>query len=202
MTHHHGSQDVTNGLPPTAGDHVQSVFTVALEHEVALVSLLFLPVALLLALLTVHRLSRFVWFLRPLAHGIQAASPATLVAVLLMLATADIHLVLVPSHLSEDPLRAGLFALDGGAFIAVSVLAFITPHWRGPASLLIVATIVTYVLYVVTGREDLDLVGVFTKVVEAAALAAVMIQRDRCPVSPSPNRTRALIACSQQSGGS
>src|SRR5215831_14606576 len=156
-----------HGMDGSAGSGLLA--GVAAEHMPALIAPLFLPVAIWLALAWLHyragagsaRAQRFL-------AGLQAAGLATRVAVVLMLVTAAIHLGLIPAHLQEEPGTALLVLVDAALFLLVSYRAFVTPHWRREAPLLLGATIFAYILYVAGGREDPDDLGIATKLVELA----------------------------------
>lgn len=166
MDMHLGGPASQNGGPPW--------LIASPEHSIALLGLLFLPVLLVSLAVAIDLLASRFALVAHLKERVSAASTSTHLAVLLMLVTAEIHLVLVPVHL-HDPVRAGLFLLDGGAFIGVCALAYTSVPWRAMAAMLSVATIGAYFFYLAAGFEDPDLVGVVSKVVEAGALITVAI---------------------------
>jgi len=96
-------------------------------------------------------------------------------AALLMIVTAGIHLALVPHHLAGEPVTALLFLVNGAAFIGVAVIAFRAWWWRRAGAALLVATVLGYVLYVATGLEGPDQVGIATKLIELAALGLALV---------------------------
>lgn len=163
------------------------------EHGAAIIALLFLPVALVAALVLLSALAPHFGPAATVVSQMSRASNATNIAVLLMLASAEIHLVLVPAHVGE-PLRATLFALDGAAFIAVSLMAYSGVPWRAAAAVLTLATLGAYGVYLARGLEDIDLVGVITKLIEAGALIALAISAISNPKNsggdPEPTVTR------------
>jgi hypothetical protein len=144
------------------------------DHAIALMGLLFLPVAVIPVLLALQLLAERSRMARNLWSRIDSAGPMTRLGSLLLLATADIHLTLVPGHLVEQPITGMLFLLDGIALIAVAVAAFVTPRWRVPAVALLVANVLAYVLYLVAGWEGADVVGFGTKLVELAGIIVVV----------------------------
>jgi hypothetical protein len=82
----------------------------------------------------------------------------------------------VPTHWQDERQTAVLFALNGVAFLGVSVAALRrVPGWRTVALALLAATVIAYVWYIATGREDADLVGLLLKGVEIAALASLLL---------------------------
>jgi len=93
----------------------------------------------------------------------------------LLLATAFIHLTLVPEHLAEDPTLGRLFLLDGVGFLVMAGLSMRPSQWwRAPAAALLVATILAYLVVVLRGQESVDDLGVATKFIELLALGLVM----------------------------
>jgi hypothetical protein len=144
------------------------------DHAIALMGVLFLPVAVIPVLLALQMLAGRSAVAATIWDRISAAGPMTRLGSLLLLATADIHLTLVPVHLVEQPITGLLFLIDGIALTAVALAAFVTPKWRTPAVALLVANIVAYALYLIAGWEGADVVGVGTKLVELAGIVVVM----------------------------
>jgi hypothetical protein len=115
-----------------------------------------------------------------LAGGVAAAAigglirrrrPEALTA--LLLCTAGAHLGLALGHASTEPGLALLFVLDGLAYLALLAL----PRgrwWRRAAAALLLGTIVAYLVYVGSGREAPEPVGVADKLVEVVALGLVL----------------------------
>lgn len=143
------------------------------DHTIALTGLLFLPVAVIPVLLALQNAAGRSARAAHLWSLVETAGPATRLSSLLLLATADIHLTLVPVHLVEQPITGVLFLLDGIALTAVALAAFVTPRWRVPALILLVANIIAYTLYLGAGWEGADVIGVGTKLVELAGIVVV-----------------------------
>jgi hypothetical protein len=144
------------------------------DHAIALMGVLFLPVAVIPVLLALQLLAGRSRVAGVLWSRIEAVGPMTRLGSLLLLATADIHLTLVPVHLVEQPITGVLFLIDGIALTAVALAAFATPRWRAPAITLLVANVLAYALYLVAGWEGADIVGVATKLVELAGIVVVL----------------------------
>jgi len=72
-------------------------------------------------------------------------------------------------------LLAILLALDGTALLAVACWAAVlaVPGWRTAAAALLSAGLVAYAVAVGGGLEELDVVGVATKLVEVATLGTL-----------------------------
>jgi hypothetical protein len=158
------------------------------DHAIALMGVLFLPVGVLVALFVLQMsaarspAAARVWW------RICAANPATRVASVLLLATADIHLTLVPAHLVEQPITGILFLVDGVALVAGALAAFATPRWRAPALALLLANLLAYALYLDAGWEGADIIGIATKLVEAGAIVAILAS-SRMGMTASPYAT-------------
>lgn len=144
------------------------------DHAIALLGVLFLPVAVIPVLLALEAAAGRSARMASLWSRIEAAGPRTRLSSMLLLATADIHLSLVPAHLVEQPITGVLFLLDAIALTAVALGAYLTPRWRGPALGLLVANILAYAVYLGAGWEGGDVIGVGTKLVELAGVVAVL----------------------------
>jgi len=91
----------------------------------------------------------------------------------LLLCTAGAHLGLAVGHASTLPALSILFVLDGLAYLALLAL----PRgrwWRRAAATLLLGTIVAYLVYVGSGREAPEPVGIADKLVEVVALGLVL----------------------------
>lgn len=148
------------------------------DHEIAIVALLYLPVVVTGVLLALEAGARAGV---PLAARLRSAflesSPGLRMAAFGMVVSATIHIALAPSHWSEDRVRAVLFALDGVALTTVAIAALLRrfPLWRVAAVALLSAEIVAYAGYVAAGVEQLDAVGVATKLVELAVIGVLLV---------------------------
>ncbi len=144
------------------------------EHTIALMGLLFLPVAVIPVLYTLQQLAARSDRAAGIWLRMASASSATQIGSLLLLASADIHLTLVPAHLIEQPITGVLFLIDGIALTASAIAVFVTPHWRVPALALLVANVLVYALYLAAGWESADAIGVGTKLLEMAGILAIL----------------------------
>lgn len=152
----------------------EGVFAIAPDHALALPTLL--AAASVLAICGIIRgaLTQRERGLRSAAGRAGPVPRSTHAAALLLAASGTAHLAIIPAHLVEDPVRAALFALDGAAFLIVAMLAYAPVRLARFAVPLISATIAAYLLYVLTGREDIDLVGALTGAMEVGALLLVL----------------------------
>lgn len=145
------------------------------EHAAAMVALTYLPTTVLAALIGMRcaAAGRAAWAGRALT-GYRASRPLVRMAALLMLMSATIHFSLIPAH-ADEPVTVALFALDGAGYVAVSIWAFVAPRWEPAALLLLGATVIAYVVYLLAGWETVDPVGVTSKIVECTAIALVSV---------------------------
>lgn len=136
------------------------MFDVSPDHAIGLLAgLVAAPVAL---------------FVLPMQPGWTKVAGTVHGAAVLLLVTAAIHLALIPHHLQTEPLTSLLFAVNGVLFVA---LAFRVTwrRWRVASALLLAATILGYLVYLVAGLEGPDQVGLATKLIELLALALVLV---------------------------
>src|SRR5262249_36571293 len=143
------------------------------DHGPALVALTVLPVAIMAALTALESGARAGF---PAAAGLRAAylatPPVSGLAALGLAISATIHLALALAAPPGRMLIAVLFALGAVALLAVAGWAAVlpVPGWRIPAAALLSAGLIAYVVAVGLGLEELDLMGVATKLVELATL--------------------------------
>jgi len=150
------------------------------EHGPALVAVLLTPAALAVVLFATA-------FLAQRGNGqasrwlraLRGASPLVRLVALLMLLDATLHAGLVPAHLGEAPLLAGLFAADAVALLLVAGWSISGEGWEPFALALLVANLVAYALFVDTGREAADAVGLGCKLLEMFAIALTVAQTIR-----------------------
>lgn len=147
------------------------------DHAVVLIALLYLPVILTAALLAAEAGARAGI---PAAVSVRRAytssAPSVRMAAFGIAISATVHLALAPTHWSEDRTRAVLFTLDA---IALSVIAgsALMPRiraWSAVALAVLSVGILAYLGYVAAGVEQLDGVGLATKLVELVALGLVL----------------------------
>jgi hypothetical protein len=173
-----------------SGDH---------HHEVVLVALLYLPVVVLACLVALDAAARAG---SSTAVRFQSAcvgtTPVVLLASLGMLISATLHLVLAGTHVLDDPILAGLFALDGLALLAVVLWSLTRPFrgWRPAAVGVLAAGVLAYVVYLAAGQETLDPVGGATKVVELAAIGLLVL-----PSRGGARRSSRLLVPCKPTGG-
>ncbi|GAC1668120.1 MAG: hypothetical protein PVS3B2_07450 [Candidatus Dormibacteraceae bacterium] len=136
------------------------MFDTATDHAIGLVAgLVALPLAALLL--------RF-------QSGWRSASGTVQVAAVLMATSGVVHLALIGHHLSEHPITALLFLVNGIVFIGLAATVR-WRRWRVASTSLLVATILGYLIYIGVGLEGPDQVGVATKLIELVALGLVLV---------------------------
>jgi hypothetical protein len=148
---------------------------IAPQHAPALLAVALLPIGL--------------WALRRLGAPSWPAVPITerWAAVLLGIA-AVVHLALPLGHVGSPLLTIG-FLGSGGAYAWLALRAREGRRWRGPAAMLIVATLVAYLIGNGAGGEEPDQVGIATALVELTALGLALVP----PREPDrPRRLRRL----------
>lgn len=149
---------------------------VAAEHFSGLEAMLFAPIVVWMALRATHlaagmgseRARR--WLAR-----YDEAPLARRAAAWLLVATSLIHLALVPAHRQQEPGTALLFEMDAMLFLLASVKLVSVSRWRGMSALLLVANITVYLGYLLSGREEVDQLGIATKLIELTALGLILI---------------------------
>jgi hypothetical protein len=135
------------------------MFDIAPDHAVGIyAALLVLPVALFV--LRMRRAARYV------SGAVRGAS-------VLMAVSGAIHLGLVGTHIDET-LTAALFIANGVAYLLLSQ-AYTWRWWRPASVLLLVATLLGYLVYIVLGFDTPDQVAVATKLIELLALGLVLV---------------------------
>jgi hypothetical protein len=166
------------------------------DHGIAIVALLYLPVAVTGVLLALEASARAgVPAAARLRSAFLDSSPGLRTAAFGMVVSATIHIALAPSHWSEDRPLAVLFAVDGVALTTVAIGALLLRFllWRVAAVVLLSAEIVAYAGYVVAGVEQLDAVGIATKLVELAVIGIVLVGSTH-HVGSSGNRLRESVS--------
>ncbi len=148
------------------------------DHAAALLAPLLLPAALWVFFRGVELAARAgVPAAQHFLGGYGRSSSLTRLAALLLVLAGAVHLALVPGHLAGNRLLAMEFALDGAAFLAVGIAAFVWDRWRRVAATFLGATLAAYLFYLGSGREGPDLVGTATYLVELVALGLIWIPR-------------------------
>jgi hypothetical protein len=102
-----------------------------------------------------------------------------------------VHAALVPTHWTEDHTIALLFIADAVGFAIAGIwILTLRRHWQTAAVVMLGGTVAVYGWYLLTGREDADVVGLLTTAIElAAALVVLIVHADATsPVRARPHR--------------
>jgi hypothetical protein len=166
------------------------VLSVPDEHLPGLIVLVFIGPALWLALAGLRALTeRHVGWAGRLTHRIDALSFAAKAVLVATLVGALVHAVIVPTHWGDTRTTAILFIADTvGLAVAFAWTLLSRPHWRLVAAAMLGGTACAYALYILTGWESMDLVGLLTTTIEAAAALVLLAP------STVPTRQRNLAA--------
>lgn len=155
------------------------------DHTLALLGVLITPAALAPALFGAAFLARR--GSRPASAWLGAlagSAPLARLVALLVLLDAGLHAGLVPGHAAAEPVLAGLFGLDALALALVAAWATSSEGWEPVALVLLVANLVAYALFVDTGREDADAVGLGCQVLQLSAIALTIAHTIRWTDGP------------------
>ena len=151
-------------------------------HSAAIVGLLYLPILMFVFVMAMQAGTLAnIPLAKRFSRGYRTAGPAAQLAVLAMAMSATVHLSLAPTHFAEDHVLGVFFALDGIAVAAVILGVYLSHFWRLPALVLLTATLLAYAFYILTGREEVDAIGIFTKLMELSA-AALIVFGDRSDI--------------------
>jgi hypothetical protein len=168
------------------------VLSVPDEHLPGLIVLVLIGPAVWLALAGLRALAaRRVGWAGRLIHRIDAlAFPAKAVLVGTLVG-ALVHAAIVPTHWGDARVTALLFIADTVG-LAVSFWWTLTArrHWQLGAAAMLGGTACAYALYIVAGWETMDLVGLLTTTIEAAAALIVLAPS----ATPARQRTVAWAA--------
>jgi hypothetical protein len=137
---------------------------------------------------------------RGFVRGYEDSPPLIRVTAFLLVLVGAIHLTLVPGHLGLDAGLALLFALDGVAFLATGIVVFVAERWRAWAAALLVATLAAYLFWLGAGREETDLVGATTYVIELVSLGVIWIAPDATTAQGVPDEPTSARASTAASG--
>ena len=108
---------------------------------------------------------------------------------------ALVHAVIVPTHWGDARVTAILFIADTVGFAVAFWWTFAgRRHWRLVSAAMLGGTACGYALYILTGWETMDLVGLLTTTVEAAAALVVLSPAVAGSASPARQHGAAIAA--------
>jgi hypothetical protein len=152
------------------------VFSVPSEHLPGLVALVVLS-PLLWVILSGLRASANGGSTRALRlldrfDGLSFTAKAMLFATLV---GAVVHAAIIPTHWADERVTAILFIVDAVGFLVAFYWTFTgRRHWKLLSVAMAGGTAIAYAVYIVTGWETMDLVGLLTTTIEFAAALLVI----------------------------
>ena len=108
---------------------------------------------------------------------------------------ALVHAVIVPTHWGDARVTAILFIADTVGFVVAFWWTFTARrHWRLLSAAMLGGTACGYALYILMGWETMDLVGLVTTTIEAAAALFVLSPAVAGSASPARQHGAAIAA--------
>jgi hypothetical protein len=152
------------------------VFSVPNEHLPGLIALVLIGPAVWVALAGLRALdARRVPWASQAQRRLDALPFAGKVVLLGTLVGALVHAVIVPTHWGDARVTAILFIVDTIGFVVAFWWTFTARrHWQLVSVTMLAGTACFYALYILTGWETMDLVGLVTTTLEAAAALIVL----------------------------
>jgi len=152
------------------------VLSVPNEHLPGLIALVLIGPAVWLALAGLRALdARQVPWAQRAQRRLDALSFAGKVVLLGTMVGALVHAVIVPTHWGDARVTAILFIVDTVGFAVAFCWTFTARrHWQLVSVAMLAGTACFYALYILTGWETMDLVGLVTTTAEAAAALIVL----------------------------
>ncbi len=151
------------------------VLSVPSEHLPGLVALVLVAPVVWLALAALRALSTHVGWAQRTQRRLDTLSFAARVALLGTFLGAVVHAVIVPTHWGDARVTAILFVGDAVGFAVAFWWTFTSRrHWQLVSAAMLGGTACAYALYIVRGWETMDLVGLVTTTIEAAAALVVL----------------------------
>jgi hypothetical protein len=152
------------------------VLSVPNEHLPGLVALIVVGPVVWLALAGLRTLDtrRVGWAQRAQGH-LDALPFAGKIVLFATLVGALVHAVIVPTHWGDARVTAILFIADTVGFVVAFWWTFTARrHWQLLSAAMLGGTACGYALYILMGWETMDLVGLVTSTIEAAAALLVL----------------------------
>ncbi len=161
------------------------VLSVPSEHLPGLIALVLLGPAVWLSLAGLRALvTRGVGWADRAQRRLDELSFAAKLVLFATVVGALVHAVIVPTHWGDARVTAILFIADAVGFAVAFWWTFTRrAHWRLVSVAMLGGTACAYALYILTGWETMDLVGLVTTTIEAAAALVVL-----SPVAASASR--------------
>jgi hypothetical protein len=151
------------------------VLSVSSEHLPGLVALVLVGPVVWMALAALRALSTHVGWAQRTQRRLDSLSFAARVALLGTFVGAVVHAVIVPTHWGDARVTAILFVGDAVGLAVAFWWTFTSRrYWQLVSAAMLGGTACAYVLYIVRGWETMDLVGLVTTTIEAAAALVVL----------------------------
>jgi hypothetical protein len=154
-----------------------SIWVVPSEHTPGLVALIATPIVLWVAYCTLQalRAKRVAWAETAGQH-LDRLNGTAKVALIGLWIGFIVHVVIVPTHWGDARVTAILFIGDALLFAAAAAWTFLArPHWKLVAVAISAGTAATYALYLLTGWETADPVGMVTTTIELASALVLLV---------------------------
>jgi hypothetical protein len=154
-----------------------SIWVVPSEHIPGLVALVATPIFLWLAYCALQALRlRAVAWAESAGRRLDQLSGRAKVALIGLWIGFAVHVAIIPAHWREAHGTALLFILDSVLFAAAGVWTFLArPHWKLACVAILGGTAGFYALYLLTGWETADPVGLTTTTLELAAALVLLV---------------------------
>ncbi len=172
------------------------VLSVPNEHLPGLVVLILIGPVVWLALAGLRTLAtRRVGWAQRAQRRLDALPFAGKVVLFGTLVGALVHAVIVPTHWGDARVTAILFIADTVGFAVAFWWTFAGQrHWRLVSAAMLGGTACGYALYILMGWETMDLVGLITTTIEAAAALVVLSPAVAGSASPTRQHGAAIAA--------
>jgi hypothetical protein len=172
------------------------VLSVPSEHMPGLVVLILVGPLVWLALAGLRTLqSRGIGWAQRAQARLDALPFAGKVALFGTLVGTLVHAVIVPTHWADARVTAILFIADAvGLAVAFWWTFTARRHWRLVSAAMLGGTACGYALYILKGWETMDLVGLVTTTIEAAAALLVLSPAVAGSASPARQHGAAVAA--------
>jgi hypothetical protein len=172
------------------------VLSVPSEHLPGLIVLVLVGPMVWLALAGLRALEgRPVGWARRAQGRLDALPFAAKVALFGALVGALVHAVIVPTHWGDARVTAILFIVDTVGFAVAFWWTYTgRRHWALVSAAMLGGTACGYALYILMGWETMDLVGLITTTIEAAAALLVLSPAVTGAASPARQHSAAIAA--------
>lgn len=165
----------------TKNGTLSSLLTVPGEHLPGLAALALAPLVAWLFVCAIRAAAPRNRAAAAMVARLDALDSTARVALAACFVGAVVHAAIVPTHWSAERRLAQLFVLDTIGFLVAMGLVIARHHsWRAASLVMLWATVIGYVWYLLAGWESPDLLGLLTTTIElGGALVLVTPQQQR-----------------------